>query len=76
MLTTIVADLDVLGGKPRITGTRLSVDVLLELFASGASREDLLAAYPQLTHDALSAALTFAARVVRSEQVWDVNGSA
>lgn len=55
----IVSDPDVLGGKPRVAGTRLSVAFLLELFASGASRRAVREAYPQLTEDALSAALAF-----------------
>ena len=76
MTPHIVADPDILGGKPRVAGTRLSVDFILELFASGASHADVLDAYPQLTPDALSAALAFAARTLRSEVVWDQKYSA
>ncbi len=76
MTAYIVADPHVLGGKPRVTGTRLSVDFILELFASGASHAEVLQAYPQLTHESLSAALTFAARTMRSEVVWEQKYSA
>ncbi|UQA64005.1 DUF433 domain-containing protein [Polyangium aurulentum] len=51
----------VLGGKPCIKGTRISVELVLEMIASGASREDILRAYPQLTADGLAAALQYAA---------------
>jgi hypothetical protein len=43
----IVADLKILGGKPCVRGTRLSVELLLELAASGATQEQILAQYPQ-----------------------------
>ena len=62
----------VLGGKPCIRGTRISVAFILELLASGASREDIQCSYPQVTSDGLSAALTFAARSMKNEIVWDL----
>ena len=57
----IVADPGVLGGKPCVKGTRLSVEHLLELLASGGSPEELLRAYPQLSPDGLAAAFRYAA---------------
>ncbi|WP_136922069.1 DUF433 domain-containing protein [Polyangium aurulentum] len=57
----IVSRPGVLGGKPCIKGTRISVELVLEMIASGASREDILRAYPQLTADGLAAALQYAA---------------
>jgi uncharacterized protein (DUF433 family) len=68
----IVAEAEVLGGKPCVRGTRLSVDFLLELAASGATQADILARYPQLTTEGLSAAFMFAARRLRNEQSWDL----
>jgi uncharacterized protein (DUF433 family) len=62
----------VLGGKPCIRGTRISVELVLELFASGASRDDVLKAYPQIAPEGLAAALQYAARAMRNEVVWDV----
>lgn len=57
----IVAGPHVLDGKPCVRGTRLSVEFLLELAASGATSEQLLAQYPQLTSEGLSAAFREAA---------------
>jgi uncharacterized protein (DUF433 family) len=68
----IVTKPGVLGGKPCVRGTRISVEFIIELFASGASREEVLAAYPQVTADGLSAALAYAARSMKNEVVWDV----
>jgi len=67
----IIRDPAVLGGKPCIRGTRISVDFLLELVASGASKDDILSAYPQISADALAAAFQYAAASLRDEFIWD-----
>ena len=64
----IVSDPRVLGGKPCVRGTRLSVEFLLELAASGATHEGVLAQYPQLTADGLAAAFRYAAAVLQGER--------
>jgi uncharacterized protein (DUF433 family) len=54
----IVADPQILGGsRPYVRGTRLSVEFLLELAASGATQEEILAQYAQLTREGLAAAV-------------------
>jgi uncharacterized protein (DUF433 family) len=63
----IHADPTVLGGKPVIRGTRLSVEFVLGLLAEGWSREQLHANYPQLTDDALRAVFAYAAEVLHDE---------
>jgi uncharacterized protein (DUF433 family) len=68
----IVTKPGVLGGKPCVRGTRISVELILELLASGASRDEVLAAHPQVTAEGLAAALQYAARALRNEVVWDV----
>lgn len=65
----IVSRPDLLGGKPCVRGTRISVDFILELLARGESREQILAAFPTLTDEGLAAALRFAAEIVRDEIV-------
>lgn len=62
MLDWIVSSPGVLGGKPCVRGTRISVEHILELFASGAGRDDILRAYPHVTAEGLMAALHHAAR--------------
>ena len=46
-------------GKPVIKNTRLTVELILESLAAGETTENLLASYPRLTKEAISAALTF-----------------
>ena len=60
----------VLGGKPCVRGTRISVEFLLELLASGASPDDVLRSYPQVTREGLEAALRYAAQAMKN--VWDL----
>ncbi len=72
MAQGIVADAETLGGKPRIDGTRISVEFLLELLASGASRADILKSYPQVSAEGLDAALQYAARSLKNEAIWDL----
>lgn len=67
----IVSDPDTLAGRPRVRGTRLSVAFLLELVASGASRERILETYPHLPSAGLDAALRYAADALRDEVVWE-----
>ncbi len=59
-------------GKPCIKGTRISVEFLLELFASGATREEILRAYPQLTAEDIEQALRYALRFLENEIVLDL----
>lgn len=72
----IVTKPGVLGGKPCIKGTRISVEFILELLASGATREEVLAAYPQITAEGLTDALQYVARSMKNEIVWEVKISA
>ena len=59
MFTHIAYNNDILSGKPHITGTRLSIEFILELFASGAAKDDVLKAYPQLTAEAVEEVLRY-----------------
>lgn len=59
----------VLGGKACILGTRISVEHLLELLASGATPDSLLQAHPQISREALRSALAYAVTRLRDESV-------
>ncbi len=54
-------------GKPVITNTRISVDSILEKLALGDSVKDILAAYPNITKEDISACLFFAANSVKND---------
>ena len=67
MFDRITADVSILGGKPIIRGTRISVAMVLEWMASGASRDDILRKHPHLTAEDLEQAMTYAASALRND---------
>lgn len=67
MFIYITCDPEILNGKPYISGTRLSVEFILELFASGATKDDVLKIYPQLSPEAIEEALKYAAKSAKNE---------
>lgn len=72
MFNHIAYDSNILNGKPHIAGTRLSIEFILELFASGATKDDILKTYHQLTPEAIEEALKYAAQSVKNEVLLDV----
>jgi uncharacterized protein (DUF433 family) len=54
----ISVETEVLAGKPVIRGTRIAVELILELLAAGQSEREILASYPGLTHDDVVACLS------------------
>ena len=56
----ILSDPSVLGGKPCIRGTRISVEFILELIASRASRDDILRNWPNLSAEDVEEAVLYA----------------
>ena len=60
LLTRIVADPQILGGKPVIRGTRIAVELVLELLAAGESEEEILDDYPALKREDILACLSWA----------------
>ena len=56
----IVRDRSILGGKPTIKGTRISVEIVLEWLASGGTFPQILADFPHLTRDDLEQAVYYA----------------
>jgi uncharacterized protein (DUF433 family) len=63
----IVTTPDTLFGRPRIAGTRIGVDFVLELLASGWSSERILDEYPQLKVDDLQAVFAFVRDCLKDE---------
>lgn len=66
----ITTDPDILSGKPVIQGTRISVEFILELLSSGMEADEVLEEYPQLERDDILAALDYAMRSLRHEEVY------
>ena len=61
-LHRITVDPNQCGGRPTIRGLRIRVKDVLDLLAAGADRSEILADYPYLEPDDITAALEFAAR--------------
>ncbi|NBP68893.1 MAG: DUF433 domain-containing protein [Cytophagia bacterium] len=63
---------DMMMGKPVIKGTRITVELILESLSAGESVDNLLASYPRLTKEAISAALAFAAEALKGEKTYPI----
>lgn len=61
-LNRITVDPNQCGGRPCLRGLRVRVTDVLDLLASGASREEILEDYPMLEAADITAALEYAAR--------------
>ncbi len=51
----------ILGGKPIIAGTRMSVEIILEFLAGGMEVKEMLREYPFLTREQIQASIQYAA---------------
>ena len=69
MLERITFNPNILGGKPIIKGTRISVQFILELLGAGMSIDEILAEYPHLQREDILAALDYAAKTIANEEI-------
>ncbi|MBN2543391.1 DUF433 domain-containing protein [bacterium] len=59
-LSRIVFDSKIMGGKPCIRGTRVTVGTIVGLIASGHTKKDILQLYPYLESEDIDEALAYA----------------
>ena len=71
-MTRIIANPGILGGKPIVEGTRLSVEHILGLLANGMSNEEIIEPHPILNEESIRAVLAYATKALRNEIVIDV----
>jgi uncharacterized protein (DUF433 family) len=69
----IVADPEVLAGKPVIRGTRIAVELILELLAAGESESQILANYPGLAHEDILACLAYASYLAHEYRAYPLS---
>jgi uncharacterized protein (DUF433 family) len=69
-LGIIVSNPKVMTGKPVIRGTRITVELILEEFASGCSEDEILRAHPHITREGIRAALAFAAEALQASVLY------
>lgn len=65
----ILVDSQIMGGKPCIRGTRVTVSCIVGQLGAGTTRERLLEMYPYITNEQIDAALRFAAWRSEEEEV-------
>ena len=58
-----------MGGRPCIRGLRITVGTITGLLAAKRSREEILALYPYLEDEDISAALRFATMLANDQDV-------
>lgn len=63
----IVTTPDTLFGRPRVAGTRIGVDFVLELLASGWTHQRILDEYPHLKPEDLQAVFAFVRDCLKDE---------
>jgi len=70
LLRRIIVDPKIMLGKPVIKGTRLTVEIIIEKIAYGATFDDLVGDYPFLKREDISSALLYAAKRLANEEVY------
>lgn len=65
----IISNPKILGGKPIINGTRISVELILNLLKSGLETKEILQEYPQLKGKDIQAAIAFAVLRINREEI-------
>jgi len=60
----------ILAEKPIIKGTRISVELILDLLANGWTTEQILENYPQLKREDITAVLKYATEILKEERVY------
>ena len=66
LLKRVVSDPRVLGGEPRIRGTRIHVAVILDSLAEGLTPAEIADHFPPLIEDDVRAAVAYAAELART----------
>ncbi|RRA98690.1 DUF433 domain-containing protein [Larkinella rosea] len=71
----IVADHQIMLGKPVIKGTRITVEIILRKMSEGAIISDLVRMYPHLQEADVLAALMYASDLMANEEMIDLSAA-
>ena len=66
----IVVDPGILVGKPVVGGTRLAVELIIELLAQGWTEGEITRNYPGLTPEDVRACLLYASEILKAEKTY------
>ena len=65
----ITVDPKVLVGKPVVKGTRIAVELVVDLLAKGWTQEQILDSYPNLMAEDIRACLAYASEVLHAQRI-------
>jgi uncharacterized protein (DUF433 family) len=66
----ITVDPRVLTGKPVVKGTRIAVEMVIDLLAAGWTQQQILDSYPTLNTEGVRACLAYASEILHVEKVF------
>lgn len=66
----IIIHPNILVGKPVIKGTRISVELVIDLLGRGYSQEQILQQYDHIAAEDIQACLAYASELLRAEKVY------
>lgn len=69
LLKRVEINPDIMAGKPIIKGTRIPVELILNLLGQQLSIKDILDDYPHLKKEDIQAALFYASSVIHNEEI-------
>ncbi len=69
----IVSDKQVLLGKSTIKGTRISVELVLELFSNGRTEKQIIESYPSVSAETLRAVFTYLKDCIQQELYFPIS---
>jgi uncharacterized protein (DUF433 family) len=72
----IHSDEHILLGKPVIKGSRISVELILELFSNGWTTQDILESYPGITEQDIKAVFAYLRECMQEELYFPIHKSA
>lgn len=73
MSTNLIhSDPRVMMGKPVVSGTRVTVELILEKLAAGETIDEILDAHHRLSRDAILAAIGFAAQALKADVIYPI----
>ena len=70
-MARIISNPEILGGKPIVEGTRLSVEHILGLLAHKMTPDEIVASYPELSEESIQCVLVYAAEALSTLDLGD-----
>ena len=68
----VALDPRILVGKPVVKGTRIAVEMVVDLLAAGWTQQQILDSYPTLTEEGIRAGLAYAGELLHGERAYSL----